>query len=106
MVDAIHANIHHGQNSAVFKHPSVASKVRLHEGNEFVDVVNVTDEIRRITIRVYDRLGESYGFDTMDYRWGHPVFTYVANEFGMNWVILIALGYREMPPLEVPHNGE
>ena len=83
-VDAIIANIRHGQNSTVSKHPGVASKVRVHEGNEFVDVVNGTDEIRRITISVCDRLGESYGFDTMDCRWGHPVFTYLANGLGMN----------------------
>ena len=61
------------------RNESVASKFRSHERNEFVDIVHVVDEIRRITSSVGDRLSELYGFDAMDYRWGHPVFTYLAN---------------------------
>lgn len=92
VVDAIHASIRHAQNSTLFKHPIVASKVWVHEGNEFVDVVHVVDEIHRITISVGDRLGEPYGFDTMDCRCGHPFVTYLANKWGMHWIVLVALG--------------
>ena len=92
VVNAINANIRHGQNSTFFKHPSIGSKVWVHEGNEVVDVVHVIDKVRKTTISAGARLSEPYGFDAMKHRWGHPVFTYLANELGMSWVILITVG--------------
>ena len=79
VVDAINANVYHGQNSTFFKHPRVASTVRVHEGNEFVDVVHVIDEVGRITISVGDRLSEPYGYGLS---MGAPCFNLLGERIG------------------------